>query len=55
MVGVMVDRGNEMIDMGASLGDGGEDRKGADKGTNELARLIVVGSAVPITFRKWIN
>jgi len=49
----MVGGGDETVDMGASLGDGG--MEAADSGTNELEGLVVVGRAGPITCREWIN
>ena len=55
VVGVTVGGGDEMVDMGVSLGDAGEDREGADRGIKELAGLVVVGRAGPITCREWIN
>jgi len=55
VVGVTVGRGDKTVDMRVSLGDGGEDREGVDRGIKELAGLVVVGRAGPITCREWIN
>ena len=55
VVGVTVGGGDVTVDMGVSLGDAGENREGADRGIKELAGLVVVGRAGPITCREWIN